>query len=52
MIPYEVMYGRKYKTPIYWGEAGERKPMSLEIGKVTTKNIGIIKSRLKTAKDR
>lgn len=25
MAPYEALYGRKCKTPIYWNEVGERR---------------------------
>ena len=25
MAPYEPLYGRKYRSPIYWEEVGERK---------------------------
>ena len=24
MAPYEALYGRKYRSPVHWDEAGER----------------------------
>ncbi|XP_073304128.1 uncharacterized protein [Primulina huaijiensis] len=30
MAPYETLYGRKYRSPLYWDEVGERKMLGLE----------------------
>ena len=30
MAPYEALYGRKYQTPLYWNEVGERKIIAVE----------------------
>ena len=31
MAPFEALYGRKCKTPIYWKEARERKLLDLQL---------------------
>ena len=39
MTPYEALYGRNCRTPIYWDEVGERKLNNVELIKVTSKKI-------------
>ena len=29
-VPYEVLYGWKYQTPLYWNEVGEKKIIAVE----------------------
>ena len=52
MAPYEVLYKRKCRTPICWDEVGEQKLNDVELIKVTSKKIWIIRERLKTTQDR
>ncbi|GJR37156.1 putative reverse transcriptase domain-containing protein [Tanacetum coccineum] len=52
MPPYEMMYGRKYRTPICWGEIGQRELASSDVVQQTNKKIDQIKERLKMAQDR
>ena len=52
MVPYEALYGRKCKTPIYWDEVGERKLNSEELIKISTEKIQVVRERLKVAQDR
>ena len=49
MAPYEALYGRKCRTPIYWNEAGERKLQSIELIEMTTAKVKLIRERLKAA---
>ena len=49
---YEALYERKWRTPIYWDEVGERKLNDVELIEVTIENIRIIRERLKIAQDR
>ena len=46
MTPYEVLYGRPCRSPLYWIKMG------LEIVPETTDKIQLIKEKLKTAQDR
>ncbi|KAJ9553505.1 hypothetical protein OSB04_017550 [Centaurea solstitialis] len=49
MPPYEMLYGRRCRTPICWGEVGQRELGSTEIVQKTTKSIEMIRERLRTA---
>ena len=52
MPPYEMLYGRKCRTPICWGEVGQRVLGSTEIVQATTENIQKIRERLQVAQSR
>ncbi|XP_076911809.1 uncharacterized protein LOC143569897 [Bidens hawaiensis] len=52
MPPYEMLYVRKCRTPICWGEVGQRELGSKEIVAVTTEKIDLIRTHLKAAQDR
>ncbi|KAJ9551511.1 hypothetical protein OSB04_015556 [Centaurea solstitialis] len=50
--PYEVLYGRKCRTPLCWSEVGERQLAEPEIVQITSEKISQIRDRLKIAQDR
>lgn len=52
MAPYEALYGKQCRTPLYWDEVGERKLTAPEIVQITTDKIKIIRERLQTAQSR
>ena len=52
MAPYEALYGRKCRTPVFWDEVGERRLIGLEIVQDTTEKVNMIRERLKIANDR
>ncbi|KAK1435339.1 hypothetical protein QVD17_01100 [Tagetes erecta] len=52
MSPYEMLYGRKCRTPICWGEVGQRELGNNEVVKATVEKIDIIRTHLKAAQDR
>ncbi|KAJ9544430.1 LOW QUALITY PROTEIN: hypothetical protein OSB04_024137 [Centaurea solstitialis] len=49
---YEMLYGRRYKTPICWGELGQCEPGCMEIVQNTIESIEMIpaKNRQKSSK--
>jgi len=49
MAPYEALYGRSCRTPVYWNEVGERKLIGPELIQISTEAIEIIRKRLKMA---
>ncbi|KAJ9539354.1 hypothetical protein OSB04_032087 [Centaurea solstitialis] len=49
MPPYEMLYGRRCRTPICWGEVGQRVLGSTEVVQQTTEHIQRIRERLRTA---
>jgi hypothetical protein len=52
MAPFEALYGRKCRTPLYWEEVGDKKLYGVELVQITTKKVRIIKDRMKMAQDR
>ncbi|KAI3760166.1 hypothetical protein L1987_50557 [Smallanthus sonchifolius] len=52
MPPFEALYGRKCRTPVCWGEIGQRELGSVEVVKETNDSIDQIRARLKAAQDR
>ncbi|KAI3701723.1 hypothetical protein L6452_27010 [Arctium lappa] len=50
--PYEMLYGRKCRTPICWGEVGQRVLGSTDIVLKTTEMIQMVRDRLTTAQSR
>jgi hypothetical protein len=52
MAPYEALYGRRCRSPLYWDEVGERKLLGPEIIQDTCEKITVIKQRLAAAQSR
>nr|GFB71296.1 putative reverse transcriptase domain-containing protein [Tanacetum cinerariifolium] len=50
--PYEVLYGRKCRSPVCWAEVGEAQLTGLELIQEATKKIILIKQRIQAAQDR
>ena len=52
MPPYEALYGRKCRSPIYWNEIGERQVLGPELVQETVDKIKVIRKRMQTAQNR
>ncbi|KAJ9556067.1 hypothetical protein OSB04_010681 [Centaurea solstitialis] len=52
MPPYEMLYGRRCRTPVCWGEVGQRELGSTEIVQRTVESVQLIRDRLRTAQSR
>ncbi|KAK6141796.1 hypothetical protein DH2020_024458 [Rehmannia glutinosa] len=52
MAPYETLYGRKCRSPLYWSEVGERKILGPELIRQTVEKITMIQDRIKMSQDR
>ncbi|KAD3066571.1 hypothetical protein E3N88_34451 [Mikania micrantha] len=52
MPPYEMLYGRKCRTPVCWGEVGQRELAHKSVVKATNERIDQIRAHLKAAQDR
>ncbi|GJT96556.1 putative reverse transcriptase domain-containing protein [Tanacetum coccineum] len=50
--PFEALYGRKCRSPIFWAEVGDVQLTGPEIFHETTKKIVQIQQRLQAARDR
>ncbi|KAL8135207.1 hypothetical protein AgCh_010028 [Apium graveolens] len=52
MPPYEALYGRRCRSPLYWDEVGERKMLGPEVVQRTKDIVDLIRGRLVAAQDR
>jgi hypothetical protein len=52
MSPFEALYGRKYRTPLYWDQTGERQFFGLEIIQEAEEQVRIIRENLITTQSR
>lgn len=52
MAPFEALYGRKCRTPIYWNEVGKKLLEGLDLVEVTTDKVAVARERLKQARSR
>jgi hypothetical protein len=52
MTPFEALYGRKCRTPLYWNQTGESQVFGPEILQEAEKQVQIVRENLKTAQPR
>ena len=52
MTPYEALYGRPCRSPIFWIEVGESSIIGLDLIRDTLEKVGLIQKRLLTAQSR
>ncbi|TYK11561.1 DNA/RNA polymerases superfamily protein [Cucumis melo var. makuwa] len=52
MAPFEALYGKCCRSPVWWGEVGEQRLMGLELVQSTNEAIQKIRSRMHTAQSR
>ena len=52
MAPFEVLYGRKCRTPMCWDKVGERRLVGPELVRVTSEKVKVVRDILKTARYR
>ncbi|KAG8485983.1 hypothetical protein CXB51_019307 [Gossypium anomalum] len=52
MAPYEALYGRKCRTPLFWTELSESKIFRVDLIKDAEQKVKVIRESLKAASDR
>lgn len=52
MAPFEALYGRRCRTPVFWEEVGTQQLMGPELVQVTNAAVQKIKQRILTAQSR
>ena len=52
MVPYEALYGRPCRSPIFWTKVGENSITGLNLIRDTFEKVGLIQKRLITAQSR
>jgi hypothetical protein len=52
MAPFEALYGRKCRTPLYWSQIGESQLFGTDIIKEAERQVQIIRENLRTTQSR
>jgi hypothetical protein len=52
MAPFEALYGRKCRTPLYWSQTGESQLFGTDIIKEAERQVQIIRENLRIAQSR
>jgi hypothetical protein len=52
MAPFEALYGRKCRTPLYWSQIGESQLFGADIIKDAERQVQIIRENLRIAQSR
>ena len=52
MAPYEALYGRPCRSPLFWTEVGESSITGLDLIRDTSEKVNLIRQRLLTAQSR
>ena len=52
MAPFEALYDRKCRTPVWWDEVGERRLVGHELVQITSEKVKVVCHNLKKARDR
>ena len=52
MAPFEVLYGRKCRTPVCWDEVCERRLIGLVLVQINSEKVKVILDNLQTVRDR
>jgi hypothetical protein len=52
MAPYEALYGRQCRTPLFWSQTGESQVFGPEVLKYAEKHVQMVRESLKVAQNR
>jgi transposase InsO family protein len=52
MAPFEALYGRKCRTPLYWSQTGESRLFGIDVIKEAERQVQIIRENLRIAQSR
>jgi hypothetical protein len=52
MAPFEMLYGRRCRTPLFWSEAGERIVFGPDILEEDEKQVRMVRENLRVAQSR
>ncbi|MGS7457187.1 hypothetical protein, partial [Mycobacterium tuberculosis] len=52
MAPFEALYGRKCRTPVHWGEVGERRIYGSELVERSIERVKMVRQHIQAAQDR
>jgi hypothetical protein len=49
MVPFEMLYGRRSRTPLFWNETRERKVFGSDILQEAEKQVCVVRENLRVA---
>jgi hypothetical protein len=49
MAPFEILYGRRCQTPLFWNETGEQKVFELDILQEAEKRVHMVRENHRVA---
>jgi hypothetical protein len=52
MSPFEVLYGHKCRTPLFWNELGENQVFGPEILREAERQVQVVRENLQLAQSR
>jgi hypothetical protein len=52
MAPFEILYGRRCQTPLFWSVAGEQKVFGPDFLQEPEKQVRIVRENLRVAQSR
>ena len=52
MAPYEVLYGRKCRSPVGWFEVGDHPLLGPNMVQDAVANVGLVRDRMQAAQSR
>jgi hypothetical protein len=52
MAPFEMLYGRRCRAPLFWNETGERKVFGLNILQEAKKQVHMVRENLRVSQSR
>jgi hypothetical protein len=52
MAPFEMLYGHRCRTPLFWNETGERKVFRPDILQEAEKQVRTVRENLRVAQSR
>jgi hypothetical protein len=52
MAPFEMLYGRRCRTPLFWSETGERKVFGPDILQEGEKKVHMVRENLRVVQSR
>jgi hypothetical protein len=52
MVPFEMLYGQRCRTPLFWSETGERKVFGPNILHEAEKQVRMVRENLRVAQSR
>ena len=51
MAPYEALYGRKCRSPLYWDEVGEKYVVGSKMLQIMKEKISLVREKINAAQD-